>query len=192
MSPRTKEQLNILKSEKRTVILEAGLKIFSHSGYEAASISLIASQAGISKGLMYAYFKSKEDLLKTLLFDALEDMFKISLDAITDNPTDIEFEEMIKVNFTWIKENKEYAKIYFGLLFQSSVMEIFKDEIMILAQPVFKSVSQYFLFKGFKNPMVETRFFLSMLDGVIMNYIIDEETYPIHEVEQKIIAQYIK
>ncbi len=48
---------------KREHILECALRCFAAKGYHASSIQEIAEEAGIAKGLVYFYFKSKEDLL---------------------------------------------------------------------------------------------------------------------------------
>ncbi len=49
--------------ERRLQILDAALEVFAARGFKSASIKDIAEAAGISQGLMYHYFKSKEDLL---------------------------------------------------------------------------------------------------------------------------------
>ena len=59
--PRTKEQFNSMRNVTKDKIVEAGLKLFSHKGLAATSINDIASLAGISTGLLYHYYKSKED-----------------------------------------------------------------------------------------------------------------------------------
>ena len=69
MSPRTLEQNQVNKKDKRTLILKTALKVFSDYGFHASSVSHIAQKANISKGLLYNYFENKEDLLKTIIFD---------------------------------------------------------------------------------------------------------------------------
>lgn len=48
-------------------IFKAALAVFGASGYRASKLSDVAAQAGISKGLIYRYFDSKEDLLRKAL-----------------------------------------------------------------------------------------------------------------------------
>jgi AcrR family transcriptional regulator len=50
---------------RREQIIDAALKIFSEKGYDGASIRDIAEEVGVSEGLMYHYFSSKEELLQT-------------------------------------------------------------------------------------------------------------------------------
>jgi TetR/AcrR family transcriptional regulator, cholesterol catabolism regulator len=53
----------IQAEERRLQIMETALKVYAEKGFKSASIKDIAEAAGISQGLMYHYFKSKEDLL---------------------------------------------------------------------------------------------------------------------------------
>jgi TetR/AcrR family transcriptional regulator, fatty acid metabolism regulator protein len=49
--------------EKTGLILDAAVKVFAEKGYYGARVSDIAQEAGIAYGLVYHYFKNKEDLL---------------------------------------------------------------------------------------------------------------------------------
>ena len=52
------------ESGKYQHILEAAMDLFSERGFETTSIQDIAQTAGIAKGTVYLYFKSKEDLVQ--------------------------------------------------------------------------------------------------------------------------------
>jgi AcrR family transcriptional regulator len=53
--------------ERRTGILDAALAVFSQRGYHPASIDDIASEAGVSKALIYEHFASKQELYADLI-----------------------------------------------------------------------------------------------------------------------------
>jgi len=56
------------RSERsRAQILDAALKLFSHHGYGATSVSDIAGEAGVSKGNVYHHFEDKEAIFRELL-----------------------------------------------------------------------------------------------------------------------------
>jgi AcrR family transcriptional regulator len=67
--PRTKPA-----EQRRADLLEAGRTLFLTKGVAAASLEDITSRAGVSKGLFYLYFRSKDDLLQ-----ALQDQFSAEL-----------------------------------------------------------------------------------------------------------------
>ena len=67
MCPKTVIQNKIIKEEKKDLILRTALKVFAQEGYHASSVNKIANKANISKGLIYNYFESKEDLLRNII-----------------------------------------------------------------------------------------------------------------------------
>jgi AcrR family transcriptional regulator len=54
-------------TERRREILDAALKVFSAKGFHKATNKDVAEEAGISPGLIYWYFKDKQDLLFSLI-----------------------------------------------------------------------------------------------------------------------------
>ncbi|MEP0826188.1 MAG: TetR/AcrR family transcriptional regulator [Nitrososphaera sp.] len=53
---------NTYKAELREKIIQAAIESFSQSGYDRTKMEDIAKRLGLSKGTLYLYFKSKEDL----------------------------------------------------------------------------------------------------------------------------------
>jgi AcrR family transcriptional regulator len=51
------------KEERREQILDATLRVFSEKGYSGASMRDIAREVGVTEGLLYHYFESKEQLM---------------------------------------------------------------------------------------------------------------------------------
>ena len=65
--------------ERPRQILDAALQVFGEQGLAGARIDDIADRAGISKGTIYLYFPSKDDLFREVLRDAFVGM----LDAVS-------------------------------------------------------------------------------------------------------------
>lgn len=55
------------KDERPAEITEAAFEVFAEKGYAAARVQEVARRAGVSKGLMYLYFKTKEELFKAVI-----------------------------------------------------------------------------------------------------------------------------
>ena len=62
------------QAERRRQILDAAVKVFARSGFHGARVGDIAEEAGVAYGLVYHYFKSKEDLLETIFRDTWTQM----------------------------------------------------------------------------------------------------------------------
>src|ERR1051326_4282404 len=69
--PRTKEANQRIREEQRTKILEGALRVSARKGM-AATMSDVAESAGVSQGLAYRYFPSKEALFKELIEQATQ------------------------------------------------------------------------------------------------------------------------
>jgi AcrR family transcriptional regulator len=54
-------------SSKRRQIVEGARQVFMAEGFDAASMGEIARVAGVSKGTLYVYFKSKEELFEAIV-----------------------------------------------------------------------------------------------------------------------------
>ena len=67
MSPRTKEQNEQIRQERRAQILNAARQAFARQGFHAAKMSDVAQAIGVSQGTLYHYFRSKDDLFLALL-----------------------------------------------------------------------------------------------------------------------------
>ena len=56
-------------AEKRKLILDAAIRVFADHGYHGSRVGDIAGDAGVAHGLLYHYFASKEDVLRTIFVE---------------------------------------------------------------------------------------------------------------------------
>lgn len=98
------------KEIRKKVIMTAALDLFIRKGYAATKISDIAKQAGMSTGLMFHYFDSKENLYEELVrFGVLGPMSMLELSY--REPIKF-FEDSAKKIFEDLKNNPESAKMF--------------------------------------------------------------------------------
>jgi AcrR family transcriptional regulator len=62
------------QEDKRRLILNAAVRVFARKGYHASRVSDIAEEAGVAHGLLYHYFRSKEQLLETIFRETWGDV----------------------------------------------------------------------------------------------------------------------
>jgi TetR/AcrR family transcriptional regulator, fatty acid metabolism regulator protein len=62
------------QADRRRQILDAAVKVFARSGFHRARVGDIAEEAGVAYGLVYHYFRSKEELLETIFRDTWTQM----------------------------------------------------------------------------------------------------------------------
>ena len=56
-------------TDKRRVILDAAVKVFAREGFHGCRVADIADEAGVAYGLVYHYFRSKDEILDTLFLE---------------------------------------------------------------------------------------------------------------------------
>jgi AcrR family transcriptional regulator len=69
-----------LAAEKRRLILDAAVRVFAQQGFNRCRVSDIADEAGVAYGLVYHYFRSKDEVLDTLFLER----WNVMLDVIRD------------------------------------------------------------------------------------------------------------
>src|SRR5881398_3247557 len=67
-------------AEKRRLILDAAVRVFARQGFHTCRVSDIADEAGVAYGLVYHYFRSKDEVLDTLFLER----WNVMLDAIRE------------------------------------------------------------------------------------------------------------
>jgi TetR/AcrR family transcriptional regulator, fatty acid metabolism regulator protein len=56
-------------ADRRRQILDAAVRVFARQGFHGCRVSDIADEAGVAYGLVYHYFRSKEEVLDTLFLE---------------------------------------------------------------------------------------------------------------------------
>ena len=79
-----------LAAEKRRVILDAAVRVFASRGFNGCRVSDIADEAGVAYGLVYHYFRSKDEVLDTLFLERWNVMLEVirNLDETELTPRD--------------------------------------------------------------------------------------------------------
>jgi TetR/AcrR family transcriptional regulator, fatty acid metabolism regulator protein len=67
---------SIAPEDKRKRILDAAIRVFAERGYHASRVGDIAEDAGVAHGLLYHYFASKDDVLKTIFVENWGELIK--------------------------------------------------------------------------------------------------------------------
>jgi TetR/AcrR family transcriptional regulator, fatty acid metabolism regulator protein len=67
-------------ADKRRMILDAAVRVFARQGFNGCRVSDIADEAGVAYGLVYHYFRSKDEVLDTLFLER----WNVLLDAIRE------------------------------------------------------------------------------------------------------------
>lgn len=191
MSPRTSNQLQQLRETKKQQIMQAALKVFASKGFNGATITMIAKEAGIAKGLMYSYYESKEKLLGELLsFGMQKAAAFLSEDGTGKLETKKEFAASLRKMIQLFLEEADFWRLYTMLALQPHIAEKFYKEAMAFLQQYLEVYVAYFKKKKSANPMAEAMLFGSVLDGLMFDLMIAPDEYPVEDVIKMIIKKF--
>ncbi len=96
-------------------MLEAALRLFSEKGYHSVTMHEIARSSEFAIGTVYKFFRSKEDLYRTLMTD-LADLFHAALRAALEAPGD-EVEKLrsfVRVKGEVFRANVQAIRLFFA------------------------------------------------------------------------------
>jgi AcrR family transcriptional regulator len=125
MSPRSPKQFQEIRAEKKALIMDVALYHFANEGYFKTTITHIARHAGISKGLMYNYFESKEELLTEIINRSMEEISRYFDPDKDGYLSQEEFELFIRKLFSMLRENITFWRLFSQLLIQKDVRDQF-------------------------------------------------------------------
>lgn len=149
MSKNHMDALNI-KASRKERLMEAALMLFSESGFHAVAVPAIAKQAGISTGLVYTYFESKEILVNELFWHWKE---KLKSYYLTNFPSD----ESIRGQFEFIWEKlHQYAHDYpraFQFIEGQLHSSYLTEKCQLLEEEVFE-IGRHFVRNGQANGVI--------------------------------------
>ena len=185
--PRTSKQFEELRNIKIELIESVAMKCFANKGFHSTSISYIAKEAGISSGLMYNYFSSKDELLKSIYLKGIKKVFApIEGETLTKK----KFIAFIQHIFNEIENNIPFWKLYFIVISQPDVLAQYQEYMLEAALPIMNAIINYFAKKGMQSPEIEAQFLFSTIDGVCINYLVNYPKYPLKQIKQKILKNY--
>lgn len=169
--------------------MDAAFRLIARQGYENTSIAQIAKEAGVSKGLMYNYFESKEALLEQMVNGALSEGDQI-IGRLIDPRPEKTLENLFRWYFKELRDRPDYWRLMTELTFKidkfTFVHDIARDKMMGYVAFLQSLLEQL----GFEDPAGEAKILAALFDGIGVQYVVIRETYPLDEIEAYLINKY--
>jgi AcrR family transcriptional regulator len=191
--PRTPEENDRIRQASKEKIRAAAMELFMKQGYYATSISAIAKQAGISKGLLYNYYKGKEELLSEMVEARIREVVEVMEEAITlDTPSE-QLEHIVNGAIDNIHKKPEVHRFYLHLQTQPEAdEELIKYSHLIIEENARQFELQCKIFErmGEKEPRKRSLYFSSVLQGIMLMISTYIQKFPIEEIKKQIIREF--
>jgi AcrR family transcriptional regulator len=120
-----KPRRRLSADERRSAILGSAEAVFARTGYHGSSIDDIASEAGISKALIYEHFPSKKDLHASLLERHTQEIFeRLAESAATPEPGEVRLRAGVEAFLEWVETHPRAFRLLFRDNFEADVAEL--------------------------------------------------------------------
>ncbi|RUL54695.1 TetR/AcrR family transcriptional regulator [Lysinibacillus antri] len=133
---------------KKQLIMEKSLELFAESGFEATSIQQITERCGISKGAFYLHFKSKDELIYSLIDKFMSEFIAdIERSVSEDKPKEELLYNFLYTTFGEFQQQANFAKVFLKeqvLSFNKELFERFHMYTTIINKIIFSVVQRQF------------------------------------------------
>jgi AcrR family transcriptional regulator len=175
-------------SSARERLLESAKTLFSQKGYYATSVEDIVASAGLSKGAFYFYFKSKEELFKSLVEEMHLNIVK-RLENFLERELPLEdaLIEHAKVFLEDIYQNRHIAQIFLFQLVGTNeeFRELYYTKIAHLREMLTKMVDRA-IQRGeitYKNAENIVNLYAGFLRMLVLEYVFREKEPDLERVK---------
>ena len=180
----------------KTKIIKAAQTVFAKQGYHDSTMDDIAKEVGVSKGALYSYFSSKEDLLKEISLQGHRTLKKLcspswgktavlegALEQIYKMIT-VKYEGSLHTHFEIIALASHDTKV------RKILIEDYREDIDAIEAFIKKKTNQGAI-RTDLDAQVTAELFTSFYIGTLARLVMGFPNKEIHELLDKIYAAYI-
>jgi len=190
MSPRTAEQNEEIRQQTRQQIVDAAFELFANEGFSKTSIAAVAKKAGVSKGLIYHYFDSKQAILEAI-FNQLVALGDDMMNFPDEFGPAEKIRHTLEQTFEFIENETGMGRLMISLALQPDVFENLKPKLDKVKERQITIFREIMWDLGHIDPELEAYQLGALMDGVMMGFITMGDDYPLQELKAKIMEDYV-
>ena len=174
----------------RRRVLEAAAEVFQQDGYQTATMARVAAAAGVSKGLPYHYFESKEALARAVVATHLDEVLAV-LAGWPDRPAREQLRWFLATALEHASARGASYRLYLALALQPSTRTLVLEEVERRQQAlaaVHERLAAAFAALGHAQPETEALVVRATVDGLIQYLLIGGERFPVEDAVSRVMA----
>jgi AcrR family transcriptional regulator len=165
-------------------ILDSALSLFAWHGFAATSVRMIATEAGVSQGLLYNYFEGKEALLGAIFERSRADV-QASFERARAGGEAAGAERLsrlIEAAFEIVRENQDFWRLSYQLRMQPEVLEGLGEDVHGWTQAIHRELEEVLGELGSADPAADALVLFAAIDGAAQHFVMDPDRYPLRTV----------
>jgi AcrR family transcriptional regulator len=189
---RTPEQNQRMRAESQRRLIDAARTTFARLGYERATVRDIAREAGVAQGLMYNYFRGKDDLLREIFREGARDVAE-SFDAAEVNcPPEARLERVIRRSLEIVRERRDFWQLSYMIRHQPGTSELLGEELTAWTAGVRDHLAMLLRKIGHRDAPALAHVLFGAIDGVAQHYVLDPDGYPLEATATAIVKHFCR
>lgn len=118
-------------NKTKKTIYESAMKVFSNCGYSGATMDMIAADAGVAKGTLYYYFKSKQEIFEYIIDEGMK-IIKEEIEVMAKEKQDSlsKLKVLCEVQLDLVHKRKDFIKVVLSQFWGEEARQIELREVI--------------------------------------------------------------
>jgi len=190
-----------MKTASTAAILEAAERVFGEAGFHAATTEMVARRAGVSKGLIFNYFATKDDLLAAIISHRLSEQLSFWREFELRGTPASRLRQILDRALESVIQHPDAHRLYFSLLLQPGASKPVQSAIDGLKPGVaayYALLERTFADLGSRAPRVQAYAFQAALSGIANMLTIQPvlgkrpDLFPLDAIKDELISAFAR
>jgi AcrR family transcriptional regulator len=178
----------MMRGRTRESILSASLDLFAKRGYSATTTEQIAKKAKVSKGLIFSHFDTKQDILFAIVDEQFDRIIGNVLRKDDSRAAKEKLISFVDATVDLIKNEPLLVRLSLQLNLDDGYRKLMKNKKTKEYLDAFLSqMKSVFTELGSTKPELDSFILMFMFDGIIANYTVAPELFPIDAIKDHLI-----
>lgn len=180
-----KKSVRKARVNNRDKIIETAIKLIGEKGVEGTSLADIAKDVGISKGTLYYYYSSKNDLIFDITKDHMDKISANIFSMIENKKGETSLHDTLKLLIETLLKSETRTRLHLYLIQEVlSGNEDLKERFVETYRQWFQMIQDgYSLLTSQKRELsVQARILVAIIDGLIIQGSIGAGAIPVDEI----------
>ena len=185
-------------TDKREAILRAGVKVFAEKGYFNSKVADVARAAGIADGTVYLYFKNKDDILRSIFDQAMEEFIAEGKRELAkfDSPVD-RLKKVAQLHLKRLGDDRDLAIVFqVELRGSTKFMQEFSaagfHQYLEVIQKTMEDGQKIGVFRNDVKAVVCAKVLYGALDEMVTNWILSKRSYSLEPMANEVMKIFLK
>lgn len=189
-APQEKSLAEISKEK----ILFTAMQLFANNGFHKTTAATIAKACGISHGLLFYHFKSKEGLLQAVVDYSIHKIKGIlsieDIHLVPGSASSKQLEQIIRKYRISLVEERAFWELYHSLVFQPDLKDDAAQQLISAFDDHRKQLIHFFEQLGYLSATETMQQFEAMRSGITIAYLMYGSSYPVERLFKNLVERF--